>query len=357
MRTNTTNRESEPHNSIPTADSRRIESPCKEGSMNNCLAFGSGRGNESIAFQVFRSGLVASSTTSPTSSNSKEDTYSSNTPKSQLSFRIPVIATALLLASGSIHLALFAILGTSWHGPLSLRKPALFGISGGLTMWSIAWLMTQLRPKKFDGLVVNSLSIALLIEVALITLQYWRGVPSHFNHSTSVDGAIEFTMLGLILFVSIGIIYLTWRTFQLREVDPAMAVAIRNGMVLLAMSCLLGIATSVLGEVSLSAGRSYELWRTAGVLKFPHGVALHAIQMLPVVACLARSFGLKQSVRVVKSALAAQLFFLVYAVWQTGQGRDRFDWDVIGGCLLGLAVLFGLYTSCALFRGFIRTCI
>ena len=108
---------------------------------------------------------------------------------------------ALLLASGCLHLAMFAMHGTTWHGPLSIRKPALFGISGGMTTWSIAWLMTQLRPQKFDSFLANSLAIGLLVEVALITLQYWRGVASHFNHSTTLDAAIEFTMLGLILFV------------------------------------------------------------------------------------------------------------------------------------------------------------
>ena len=91
-------------------------------------------------------------------------------------------------------------------------------------------------------------------------------------------------MFGLILLASCGIIYLTLRTIQLRNIDPAMAIGIRGGMWLLALSCGLGIATSIFGEINISAGRSYELWGRAGVLKFPHGVALHAIQLLPAIA-------------------------------------------------------------------------
>jgi len=271
-----------------------------------------------------------------------------------LSFRFAVLVTALLLVSGCVHLAILAILGTTWHGPLSLRKPALFGISGGMTLWSIAWLMTQLKPKAFDRLLLNLLSIALLIEVGLITLQYWRGVPSHFNHSTIFDAAIEFTMLGLICFVTGGIFYLTWRTRRLLAIDPAMAIAIRGGMGLLALSCLLGLVTSILGEVSLAAGLSYELWGKAGVLKFPHGVALHAIQMLPIVAWLARILGLNYSVRIVQSAFAAQVLFLLYAVWQTSLGRDRFDWDSIGGSILAIVVLLSLYPAFAAAQGFLK---
>ena len=262
---------------------------------------------------------------------------------------VAISVTVVLLSSGLIHLAILGLLGSTWHGPLSFRKPALFGISGGLTMWSLTWLMSQLKPRRTDRMLVDSLSVALLIEVAIITLQTWRGVASHFNHSTVVDAAIEFSMLGLILYVTGGIFYLTWRTCFLRAIEPAMAMAIRSGMGLLALSCLLGIATSVLGEASLSMGGTSEIWGKAGVLKFPHGVALHAIQMLPILAWMARVFGLKQPVRVVQSAFVAQCLFLLYAVWQTSCGRERFDWDTVGGGILSLVAAFSLYPAIAFF--------
>lgn len=261
----------------------------------------------------------------------------------------------LLLLSGGIHLALFVILGATWNGPLSLRKPALFGISGGMTMWSIAWVLTHLQPKKIDGWLISTLSVALFVEVALITVQYWRQVPSHFNRATWLDASIELTMLSLILFVTGGIFYLTWRTLWLRTVEPAMATAIRGGMTLLALSCLLGIVTSVLGEVSLAAGRSYELWGKAGVLKFPHGVALHAIQMLPVLAWIAAWLGLNHSKRSVQAALVAQILFLIYSVWQTGTGRNRFDVDFLGAILLVAVAILSTYLLASFLGGCIKT--
>jgi hypothetical protein len=218
----------------------------------------------------------------------------------------------------------------------------------------MAWLMTQLRPRRLDRFLANALAIGLFVEVTLITIQYWRGVASHFNRATSIDAAIEFTMYGLILLVSCGIIYLTLRTIRLRDIDPAMVIAIRGGMWLLALSCGLGIATSVLGEISISAGRSYELWGRAGVLKFPHGVALHAIQMLPAIAWMTRILDLRHAVRVVQSVFISQVLFLVYAVRQTSKGLDRFDWDALGETILMAAVLFGFLPAFAIVRGCIH---
>jgi hypothetical protein len=42
----------------------------------------------------------------------------------------------LLILSGVIHLAMLLTGGGTWEGPLSLRKPATFGLSFGLT-WSM----------------------------------------------------------------------------------------------------------------------------------------------------------------------------------------------------------------------------
>jgi hypothetical protein len=203
--------------------------------------------------------------------------------------------------------------------------------------------MTKLQPKRFDRVLVNSTSIALLVEVGLITIQYWRGVASHFNHSTNLDVAIEGVMLGLILCVTLVIFYLTLRTRKLLSVQPVMALAIRSGMVFLSLSCLLGILTTALGEISIAQGNSYELWGRAGVLKFPHGVALHAIQLLPILAWFLQLIRTTNAIRVMQAAVACQVLFLTYAIWQTGKGRDRFNWDIIGGLLFLLSLAIGLY--------------
>jgi hypothetical protein len=267
------------------------------------------------------------------------------------SYRFALAMTALLFASGMLHAAIYAIQGASWEGPLSLRKPILFGISGGMTVLSITWLMTQLRRQKFDRWIANAFAFALFVEVGLITLQYWRGQASHFNHSTVFDMLIELSMLGLILFATAQLMYLTVRTVWLRDIDPGMAVAIRGGMCLLLLSCGLGIATSVLGEINISAGRSAEYWGTAGVLKFPHGAALHAIQLLPLIAWFARYVGAMHRGRMVRFALGSQVVFLVYSGWQTSRGLGRFEWNTVGVCILACSLFLGMLAALPLFRG------
>ncbi len=46
-------------------------------------------------------------------------------------------AGGLLILSGVIHLAVLLMSGGAWDGPLSLRKPATFGLSFGLTLINV----------------------------------------------------------------------------------------------------------------------------------------------------------------------------------------------------------------------------
>ena len=258
------------------------------------------------------------------------------TPKMLEQFRIPLLMGAILVASGLVHLALLWFSGAEWSGPLSIRKPGLFGVSAGVTVWSIAWVLTQLAPHRHDQRLVNGLSAGLLLEVGLITLQYWRGVPSHFNRTTALDAMIESIMLGLILLVTVGIAWLAWRSRHLRPMAESRAIAIRAGLWLLLVSCGLGFVATIAGEWNLAHGRPPEVWGRAGVLKYPHGAALHAIQALPLLTMFLQKFRVAHAAAVLKGAVALQVLFLVHAVWQTLQGRSRTDVD-----RQGLAVLAG----------------
>ena len=144
-------------------------------------------------------------------------------------FRPSILIGTVLIASGLFHLALLWVTGADWSGPLSLRKPGLFGVSAGVTVWSIAWVLTQFEPRRYDQRVASFLSGGLLLEVGLITIQQWRGVSSHFNRATALDATIESMMLGLILLVTAGIAWLCWRSRHLQPMFESRAIAIRAG--------------------------------------------------------------------------------------------------------------------------------
>ena len=96
----------------------------------------------------------------------------------------------LLTVSGIAHAVVAVIDGGAWWGPVSWRKPTVFGLSFGILLWSVAWIMRQLPVRRWGWLPVGVLGTTSVVEVALITVQRWRGVPSHFNAATPFDAAV-----------------------------------------------------------------------------------------------------------------------------------------------------------------------
>ena len=145
--------------------------------------------------------------------------------------------------------------------------------------------------------------------------------PSHFNLATALDATIDSRMLGLILLVTAGIAWLCWRSRHLQPMRESRVIAIRAGLWLLLVSCGLGMLVTFAGEVNLANGRPPEVWRAAGVLKYLHGAALHAIRTLPLRSAMLQNFRGAHSAWLIRSAVAAYLLFLIHALWQTFHGR------------------------------------
>lgn len=266
-------------------------------------------------------------------------------------FRPSILIGAMLTTSGIFPLTLLWVLGADWSGPLSLRKPGLFGVSAGVTVWSIAWVLTQFEPRRYDLRMASLMSGGLLLEVGLITLQQWRGVSSHFNRATTLDTTIESVMLGLILLVTAGIAWLCWRSRRLLPMVESRVIAIRVGLWLLLVSCGLGLLVTLVSEVNLANGRVPEVWGQAGVLKYPHGAALHAIQTLPLLSILLQKCRAAHSVGLIRSAVTAHVLFLAHAIWQTFHGRAQMELDMTSFAALAMAGLLILLPIVAVVRG------
>lgn len=234
----------------------------------------------------------------------------------------------LLVLSGLLHLGLWATWGGPWEGPVTWRKPILFGLSGGLTSISLGWVWSQLPWRRGDRGLASVTAWALAIEVALIDLQRWRGVASHFNRDTPFDSILYDAMGGLILFVTFVAADLTVRLIRgPTSLEPSMQTAAVTGMILLVVSCGLGIWASVHGDLQVARGLPPELFARAGVTKFPHGIAMHAIQWLPLLAWAMRRAGVPAALRgwLVWGAATGWALMLAYALAQTVAGRSRFD--------------------------------
>ncbi|CAN5445134.1 hypothetical protein BH24ACT7_BH24ACT7_02690 [soil metagenome] len=129
---------------------------------------------------------------------------------------------ALLMASGLFHLGVFLVDGGAWQGPLSWRKPITFGLSFGLTLVTITWLATFLRLSgRWRRWLLTVFAIVNIVEVGLVTMQTWRGVPSHFNDTTSFDSAVFVAMGVAVAVIAAVVVAATALAFLASATTPA----------------------------------------------------------------------------------------------------------------------------------------
>nr|WP_240930062.1 hypothetical protein [Streptomyces coryli] len=95
------------------------------------------------------------------------------------------------MVAGVFHFGVFLVDGGAWAGPVSWRKPTTFGLSFGLTLISVAWVTSYLRMgERARNWLLGIFAADCVVEVGGITLQAWRGVPSHFNRETGFNSAV-----------------------------------------------------------------------------------------------------------------------------------------------------------------------
>ncbi len=196
-----------------------------------------------------------------------------------------VVAGALVL-SGIVHLGVFALDDRPWHGPLSWRKPATFGLSFGLTLATVTWVTSYLRmAKRTRAVLLAVFAVDCVVEVAGITLQAWRDQPSHLNTSTPENAAIAYTLAvgGAVLVVVLGafaVVALRGRVVG----PPSMVLAVRVGFALLLAALASGAAMIAVGTTAMRTGTPADAYDIAGFLKGFHAVTLHGVLVLPGLA-------------------------------------------------------------------------
>jgi hypothetical protein len=198
------------------------------------------------------------------------------------------VVGGVLVASGLLHLGVAAVYPRPWTGPLSWRKPVTFGLSFGLVLITVVWVSSYLRiSARLRAVLLVTFAVDCVVEVAGITVQAWRDVPSHLNTTTPANASVAFSLAvgGGVLLVVLG----TFAVAALRgrvTGPPSMQLAIRAGFALLVAGLVAGMAMIARGEVLLRSGDAQAAYDHAGFLKLFHGVALHALLVLPFTAWL-----------------------------------------------------------------------
>jgi hypothetical protein len=268
-----------------------------------------------------------------------------------------------LLTAGGLFLLLIAIPSAAaiWLDPRLITgapawlKPTKFAVSTGVYAVTLAGVLTMIPEWRRTRRIVGIVSVVVMVlEVAIIDLQAWRGTTSHFNVGTPLDAAL-FSVMGLAIFTqtftTIAVAVALWRQ---RFADRAMGWALRLGMTLTIIGALTGglmtrptaaqLADASAGQPLVRAGAHtigapdggpglpVTGWSTHhGDLRVPHFVGLHAIQTLPLFAVVIARVARRRedAVRTRLTIAAAAVYALAFVL-------------LLGQALRGLPVIGGL---------------
>jgi hypothetical protein len=202
--------------------------------------------------------------------------------------RISYVVGVLLVASGLVHLAILVGSGGSWWGPLSLRKPMVFGLSFGTTLITVTWVTSFLSLRdRARATFVTVFAAASVLETGLVTMQAWRGVPSHFNVATSFDALVTRGLAGGGGVLALEIVALTVVAFRPNASVPAsLRLAVQVGFVLLSAAMVVGGVMIGIGMRQVFAGNAAQAYATGGALKPTHAITMHGILVLPALGWL-----------------------------------------------------------------------
>ncbi len=200
--------------------------------------------------------------------------------------RLACVVAAMLVVGGLVHVAILLATGGSWTGPTSLRKAATFGLSFGTTLATVTWVTSLLRVRARTSWLAL-FTAACVVETVLVSVQAWRGVPSHLNFGTPFDAAVAMTLAGGgAVIVVVGIVFGVAGFAGAAALAPDMRLAVRTGLVVLLAAFATDAVMIAHGVTTTRTLGPDVAYATAGSLKPLHFVAMHAVLVLPALAWL-----------------------------------------------------------------------
>jgi len=231
-------------------------------------------------------------------------------------------------------------------------KPFKFAVSLALYSASVAWMLTFLtRGRKVGRWMGTAIAAAATIEMVVIVGQVLRGKRSHFNFETALDGALFSIMGGTIVTLWLLHAVIAGLLVFSKIENPVTALSIRLGLVIafagLGVAFLMTgprpgqsltgatIGAHSVGAVDGGPTMAVTAWNTtAGDLRVPHFVGMHALQFLPLLVLL---FNRWMTTRLVWVAGGFYAGLLGLLTWQALRGQALFSPDAT--TLTALAVL------------------
>ncbi len=203
-------------------------------------------------------------------------------------------------------------------------KPMKFMASLVIYLWTVAWFSRYIsRPRWAIKTVSIVIATVIVLESVCLLLQAGRGTASHFNVATDFDAAIFQSMgilIGINMLMAVAILIMFAKPAA--KVSPAYLWGIRGGLLLfLAGGVLGGIMISnnghTFGAPDGGPGIPILNWSTtAGDLRIAHGLALHALQVLPLFGFVISRWSLLSSEAARLTVLAAGALAYAWLIYQ-----------------------------------------
>jgi hypothetical protein len=236
-------------------------------------------------------------------------------------------------------------------------KPLKFILSSAIYTGTFLYLLTLVQGRRrWVQIAANVTALVLLLENAIITTQAIRGIPSHFNATTALDGTL-FSIMGVAILVLavFNLLLGVWLTFQ-RMPNPVIAWSVRLGVFITLAGMFVAVIMtdgptpsqvaqmeagqrpSAIGAHSIGVddggpGLPILGWSTeGGDVRVPHFVGLHAMQVLPLLGYLLvrrRTLSQRQQLWLVISGGAAYAGWLALLTWQALRGQSIVAMDAL----------------------------
>jgi hypothetical protein len=250
---------------------------------------------------------------------------------------------AIMLFASLITLGLSVFDHRLFQGVSVWHKPWKFQISTVLYWWSLTWFISYFGTTEQFSLsrrfIVWMSLIAGLFEVVYISWQGAFGLASHYNTSSPFYGAMFTAMAVFAVLLTSTSGVLGYTVLRAHSQTYATSVALRHAIGWgLIISSVLGIVTGAIlggrtnsgghwvgGTTNDALGLMVLNWsRDGGDLRVAHFFALHAMQILPVMAvlfiCLTPNMSPNTSKRFIWLLAAGYAGFCIFTLKQALSG-------------------------------------